>query len=101
MGCRIDAPLLHFCPCCQFQHLIECKAVAAALAEDIGQGDIDRPKPRCRLRTACDAVMHAKAPGVICGLDLARAAFRLVDSEVRFDVLVADGASARDGRSAT
>ncbi len=66
--------------------------VRAALLEDLGRaGDI-----------TSDAIVPAEArgqtrlvarqPGVLAGLELARLAFRLIDPEIRFQVLLADGA---------
>ncbi len=39
----------------------------------------------------------ARAPGVICGTDLARAVFRAVDSRIRCRIVLADGARAAAG----
>ncbi len=71
--------------------------VRAALLEDLGRaGDI-----------TSDAIVPAEArgqtrlvarqPGVLAGLELARLAFRLVDPEIRFQVLLADGARLEPG----
>ncbi|ANY14944.1 carboxylating nicotinate-nucleotide diphosphorylase [Bordetella pseudohinzii] len=71
--------------------------VRAALLEDLGRaGDI-----------TSDAIVPAEArgqtrlvarqPGVLAGLELARLAFRLIDPEIRFQVLLADGARLAPG----
>lgn len=71
--------------------------VRATLLEDLGRaGDI-----------TTDAIVPAEArgqtrlvarqPGVLAGLDLARLAFRLVDPEIRFQSLLADGARLEAG----
>lgn len=71
--------------------------VRAALLEDLGRaGDI-----------TSDAIVPAEArgqtrlvarqPGVLAGLELARLAFRLIDPEIRFQVLLADGARLEPG----
>lgn len=72
-------------------------AVKAALAEDLGlQGDIttDATVPAT---AKAEAVIAARKPGIIAGLQLAEAAFRALDPNVRFDVVVADGESVEKG----
>ena len=69
------------------------KAVADALAEDLGLvGDIttEATIPAGR-RATC--ILAARQPGVIAGLDLARAAFNHLDPEIRFEVEKPDGAA--------
>jgi len=70
--------------------------IRAALDEDIGDGDVTtlsivpadaRGKGR----------LIAKAAGVVAGLAVAQAAFQLVDEEVRFEPLVAEGAQVKPG----
>lgn len=75
----------------QLPRLIVERAVAAALDEDLGlAGDITS-----QATLAPDAVatasLSAREPGIIAGLDLAEAAFRLVGDGVRFEPKVADG----------
>ncbi len=68
-------------------------AVEAALAEDLGlQGDITT-NATVAASAKSEALIAARKPGVICGLQLAEAAFRLLDPAVRFDVIVEDGES--------
>lgn len=65
--------------------------VRAALLEDLGRaGDITTLSTIGQDLTAT-AGMNARDAGVIAGLELARAAFRLVDPSIRFEALVADG----------
>ena len=65
--------------------------VRAALLEDLGRaGDITTLSTIGPELTAT-AGMNARDPGVVAGLDLARAAFRLVDPSIGFKALVADG----------
>ncbi len=66
--------------------------VALALAEDLGAGDVTAEStiPADEL---CDAVIVAKAPGVVAGLDVIDAVFRAVDPSVRVTHLSADGAT--------
>lgn len=66
-------------------------AVRAALAEDVGTGDVTTDAT-----VAADAVGSAeilvKEPGVVCGLQVAEATFRSLDPDVRFEGLVSEGA---------
>lgn len=65
--------------------------VRAALAEDLGRaGDITSQATIAPGMTA-RAELNAREEGVVAGLDLARAAFRLMDPEIRFEAFVADG----------
>ncbi|MGO9754956.1 MAG: carboxylating nicotinate-nucleotide diphosphorylase [Solirubrobacteraceae bacterium] len=67
------------------------EAVARALAEDVGSGDVTTAATvpsgaRARAR------ITQKAPGVIYGLDAAEAAFRALDPEIALARLVEEGA---------
>lgn len=67
------------------------KAVADALAEDLGlAGDVttDAVIP---LEATASGIFAARKPGVIAGLNVAAAAFRHLDPTTRFDVFVPDG----------
>ncbi|HEY3330273.1 MAG TPA: carboxylating nicotinate-nucleotide diphosphorylase [Capsulimonadaceae bacterium] len=66
--------------------------VANALAEDIGAGDVTTQAVIDSATTAT-AVMLAKARGVLCGIDVAREAFRQVDPTIVFNAKLADGAT--------
>ena len=72
-------------------------AVRAALAEDLGRaGDITSAAtipPGAMARAA----IAARKPGVIAGLDLARAAFVHLSAEIAFEANVADGDSVSAG----
>jgi nicotinate-nucleotide pyrophosphorylase (carboxylating) len=71
-------------------HLI-AKAVGEALAEDLGSaGDIttDATVPET---ARASALFVTRKPGVIAGLDVAKAAFHALDREVAFEALVRDG----------
>ncbi len=64
--------------------------VTAALAEDVGSGDVTTEAtvaPDTRAR----ALVTQKAPGTIFGLEAAEAVFRSLDHEVRFERLVEEG----------
>lgn len=70
-------------------------AVKAALAEDLGlTGDITTNATVAQDATA-SAVIAARKPGVIAGLQLAETAFRALDPSCVFDIHVADGARAK------
>lgn len=65
--------------------------VHMALTEDLGRaGDITTYATIAPEKTAT-AAMNSREDGVIAGLDLARAAFRLIDPTVTFEALCADG----------
>jgi nicotinate-nucleotide pyrophosphorylase (carboxylating) len=70
--------------------------VRAALAEDIGSGDITT---RCTVPAglSASAVFLVKADGVVCGLDIAALAMELVDPAVQFESLVGDGERVKAG----
>ena len=71
--------------------------VRQTLLEDLGRaGDIttDAIVPAgCAART----VMAARQEGVLAGLDLAALAFKLIDPTIRFNMMLADGASVTPG----
>jgi nicotinate-nucleotide pyrophosphorylase (carboxylating) len=66
------------------------RVVLAALAEDIGAGDVTT-----EATVSADAVGTAellvKEPGVVCGIGAAETAFRALDPEIRFEALASDG----------
>ena len=68
----------------------------AALAEDIGAGDVTTLLTVPEFRAA-RAVMVAKAEGIVAGLNIAEHAFRLVEPGVQWEALVADGNRVRPG----
>ena len=64
--------------------------VALALREDLGDGDVtsEATIPAGR---RCNAVILAKASGIVAGVDVAQAVFRAVDPDLHVEILVADG----------
>lgn len=65
--------------------------VRAALVEDLGRaGDITSNATIGPERTAT-AQMNCRGDGIVAGLPLAEAAFRLIDPAIEFKALVADG----------
>ncbi|MBI3547702.1 MAG: carboxylating nicotinate-nucleotide diphosphorylase [Elusimicrobia bacterium] len=73
--------------------------IRAALAEDLGaQGDLSTKwftPTAARLKGR----IVVKAPGVVCGLDVAREVFRAVSSKIRFQSRAKDGDRVRPGQS--
>jgi len=65
-------------------------AVQAALAEDIGSGDATTLAIVPETATA-KAVMRAREPLVVAGLDFAQAAFRELSTAVKIERLAKDG----------
>jgi nicotinate-nucleotide pyrophosphorylase (carboxylating) len=66
------------------------RIVLAALAEDVGQGDVTTDAT-VSPEVVGVAELLVKEPGVVCGLRTAETAFRALDDEVRFEPLVRDG----------
>jgi nicotinate-nucleotide pyrophosphorylase (carboxylating) len=71
-------------------------AVARALAEDVGSGDVTTAAtvpPEARAR----AMIAQKAPGVVFGLDVATTVFRSLDPEAVVETLVSEGVWREEG----
>jgi nicotinate-nucleotide pyrophosphorylase (carboxylating) len=66
------------------------RAVLAALAEDIGAGDVTTEATVAE-NAVGTAELLVKEPGVVCGLRAAESTFRALDPEIRFEALVGDG----------
>lgn len=73
------------------------RVVIAALAEDIGSGDVTTLATVPPAATAC-AVLRARKPLVVAGLGFAERAFRQLSSAVRIKRLVLDGQRAKAGQ---
>jgi nicotinate-nucleotide pyrophosphorylase (carboxylating) len=69
------------------------RVVRTALAEDVGSGDrtTDAVVPA---DARCRAHLVLEEPGVVCGVDAARAVFAALDPGLRFDALLADASDA-------
>jgi nicotinate-nucleotide pyrophosphorylase (carboxylating) len=63
----------------------------AALAEDLGAGDVTSEGTIDETAT-CSGRILLKEPGVVCGLPVVEAVFRALDPDVRFELLGEDGA---------
>lgn len=70
--------------------------VRAALAEDVGDGDVTTAATVPAGRSGRARIV-AKAAGVVAGIDAARETYRQVDREVRFDARRSDGAEVAPG----
>jgi nicotinate-nucleotide pyrophosphorylase (carboxylating) len=73
------------------------QAVASALAEDIGSGDVTTLAAVPEAAQA-KAVVRAREPLVVAGLALAEAAFRALDTEVRVTSATQDGKRVTGGK---
>ena len=65
--------------------------VRAALAEDLGRAGDITSQATIAPDMLAEAELNAREDGVLAGLDLARAAFRLMDPQIRFEAFVEDG----------
>lgn len=75
----------------QLPRLLVERAVAAALEEDLGLAGDLTSQATLAPEAHATASLSTREPGVIAGLDLAAAAFRLVGDGVTFEAKVADG----------
>ena len=65
-------------------------AVAAALSEDVGTGDLTTQHV-VPAHATCTAEIVVKEPGVVCGLRAVEEVFHALDPALRFEALAADG----------
>lgn len=73
------------------------KAVAEALAEDLGLGGDITTEATVPAGTRSSGVIAARKPGTVAGMQLAEAAFRTLDPEAAFEVIVGDGGRVEAG----
>jgi nicotinate-nucleotide pyrophosphorylase (carboxylating) len=71
------------------------RAVYAALAEDVGEGDVTTEATVDEAAVAT-AVLLLRESGVVCGLRAAELVFRALDPGIEFEALVEEGASVGD-----
>lgn len=76
------------------QLLIE-KALREFLIEDLGTGDMSTSTIDDNYVT--QAVIHAKADGLICGLDIAKMVFQILDKDFKFTKNVEEGSYVERG----
>jgi nicotinate-nucleotide pyrophosphorylase (carboxylating) len=69
--------------------------VRAALAEDIGSGDVTTESV-VPAAARCRATLVLEEPGVVCGVAAVRAVFEALDPEVSVEALLDDGARVTD-----
>ena len=81
----------------QLPRLLVDRAVAAALEEDLGLAGDLTSQATLAPDAVATAVLSAREAGVIAGLDLAEAAFRLVGDGVQFTRKVSDGDGIKAG----
>ncbi|MFQ5426465.1 MAG: nicotinate-nucleotide diphosphorylase, partial [Gaiellales bacterium] len=70
--------------------------VELALAEDLGPGDVTSPLVVGPDREG-DAILEAREPLVVCGIELAAEVFQQLDADIRFHARVRDGDRAEAG----
>jgi nicotinate-nucleotide pyrophosphorylase (carboxylating) len=75
----------------QLPRLLVDRAVAAALEEDLGLAGDLTSQATLAPEARATATLSSREPGVVAGLDLAAAAFRLIGDGVTFTPKVADG----------
>jgi len=80
------------------RHLVE-RAVATALEEDLGLAGDLTSQATLSPSASASASLNAREPGIVAGLDLARAAFSLVGEGVDFVTHVKDGDRVEAGKS--
>jgi nicotinate-nucleotide pyrophosphorylase (carboxylating) len=73
------------------------KAVADALAEDLGLGGDITTQATIAAGTRASGVIAARKPGTIAGVQLAQAAFKTLDPFTQFEVVVGDGGRVEAG----
>ena len=73
------------------------KAVAEALAEDLGLGGDVTTQATVPAGTQASGVIAARKPGTVAGVQLAKAAFKTLDPFTQFDVVIADGETVAAG----
>jgi nicotinate-nucleotide pyrophosphorylase (carboxylating) len=73
------------------------RAVLAALEEDLGLAGDLTSQATLSPQAQASATLSAREPGVVAGLAIAAAAFRLIGDGVAFETLVEDGASVKPG----
>jgi len=84
-------------PRVELPKLLVEQAVRAALAEDLGlAGDITTD-PIVPADARGEAAIVARKPGVVAGLDLAEAAFRTLDPDIRFTRVIDDSGKVEGG----
>lgn len=71
--------------------------VRAALAEDLGQAGDITSQAIIDAKAQSELYLVARQAGVLAGIDIARLAFELMDAQLQFEPLLADGAVLEPG----
>ena len=79
------------------QHVID-DAIRRALAEDLGGGEDVTTAATIPENKTAKAVMRARTAGILCGIDIAAAAFRTVDPSLKITARANDGAALAAGQ---
>ena len=70
--------------------------ILSALNEDVDSGDITT-NATIGDKVLCEGKFLVKEDGIIAGLEIAKRVFALIDDEVEFTILIADGSPVRKG----
>ena len=81
----------------ELPQLMVKEQVRAALIEDLGRAGDITSNATIGPEKQASAEMNSREAGVIAGLPLAAAAFRLIDPAIRFEALAGDGARVEPG----
>jgi nicotinate-nucleotide pyrophosphorylase (carboxylating) len=74
------------------------KLVEQALQEDIGHGDITVDalvKPEHKLQ----ATVNSRTQGIVCGIEVLKLVFKILDPEIKVDILLNDGNQVDSGQN--
>jgi nicotinate-nucleotide pyrophosphorylase (carboxylating) len=77
--------------------VLVAEAVRAALLEDFGRAGDITSQATIPEDAAASAILSSREAGILCGLPLAREAFRRVDPAVKFVTRMRDGAALKKG----
>ena len=72
------------------------KLISSALEEDIKNGDITTRATISKSKKAVGKFL-VKADGIIAGLEIAKAVFKIVDPKIKFDIKIKDGSKVKYG----
>ena len=72
------------------------KIISNAIKEDVKNGDITTKATISKSKKAAGKFL-VKAEGIIAGLEIAKAVFKIVDPKIKFDVKIKDGSKVKYG----
>jgi nicotinate-nucleotide pyrophosphorylase (carboxylating) len=72
------------------------RIIKNALEEDLGWGDVttDSTIP---MEAAIEGLFIAKEQGIVCGIEVCKRVFEVMDSSIAFEILIKDGQKAQNG----